>query len=140
MLLTLEFQTPTSPNASVGDLVTIYVPVIQYHSQHGDGLMSENENEKRNTTQKLYKLNTHKQTGDKSLDDRQLKDRFLETVVKGELGSIEISGAIVTLKEFKSFFSDISMCLRLCQPLRLSLGGLGQHIQNFYFEFVKALI
>ena len=66
------------------------------------------KNEKRNTTQKLYKINTHKQTGDKPQDDRQLKDRFLEAVVKGELGSIEISGAVVTLKEFKVFFSDIT--------------------------------
>ena len=70
--------------------------------------MSKNKNEKRNTTQKLYKINTHKQNGDKPLDDRQLKDRFLEAVVKGELGSIEISGAVVTLKDFKVYFSDIT--------------------------------
>ena len=70
--------------------------------------MSKNKNEKRKSTQKLYKINAHKQTGDKPQDDRQLKDRFLEAVVKGELGSIEISGAVVTLKEFKAFFSDIT--------------------------------
>ena len=104
--------------------------------------MSKNKNEKRSTTQKLYKMNTHKQTGDKPLDDRQLKDRFLEAVVKGELGSIEISGAVVTLKEFKVFFSDITTqyVSSLCQLLRLSLGGLGRRIPSFYFVCVRALI
>ena len=66
------------------------------------------KSEKRNTRQKLYKISTHKQTSKKLQDGRQLKDRFLEAVVRGELGSVEISGAVVTLKEFKAFFSDIT--------------------------------
>ena len=37
----------------------------------------------------------------------QLKDRFLRAVVLGELGSVENSGIVVTLKEFKRYFSDI---------------------------------
>jgi len=36
-----------------------------------------------------------------------LKQRFLEAVVKGELGSIEDRGVVVTLKEFKEYFSDV---------------------------------
>jgi len=36
-----------------------------------------------------------------------LKYRFLEAVVNGELGSRENSGIIVTLKAFKTYFSDI---------------------------------
>ena len=36
-----------------------------------------------------------------------LKDRFLEAVAKGKLGSVENSGTVVTLKEFKVYFSDI---------------------------------
>jgi len=46
---------------------------------------------------------THKQ----SQDNRLLKDRFLEAIIKGELGSIENSGIVVTLKEFKAYFCDI---------------------------------
>ena len=66
------------------------------------------KNEKINTRQKLYMINTNKKASEKPQDDRQLKYRFLEAVVKGELGSIEISGAVVTLKEFKAYFSDIT--------------------------------
>ena len=36
-----------------------------------------------------------------------LKQRFLEAVVKGELGSIEDRGVVVTLKGFKKYFSDV---------------------------------
>jgi len=36
-----------------------------------------------------------------------LKQRFLEAVVKGELGSIEDRGVVVTLKAFKEYFSDV---------------------------------
>ena len=66
------------------------------------------KNQKINTRQKLYMINTNKKASEKPQDVRQLKDRFLEAVVKGELGSIEISGAVVTLKEFKAYFSDIT--------------------------------
>ena len=36
-----------------------------------------------------------------------LKDRFIEAVAKGELGTPESAGIVVTLKEFKAYFSDI---------------------------------
>ncbi|VAW62047.1 hypothetical protein MNBD_GAMMA09-2293 [hydrothermal vent metagenome] len=37
-----------------------------------------------------------------------LKQRFLAAVINGELGSLEPQGYIVTLKEFKMYFSDIT--------------------------------
>jgi len=40
-------------------------------------------------------------------NEQYLKERFLEAVVKGELGRPENSGVVVTLKEFKAYFSDI---------------------------------
>ena len=39
--------------------------------------------------------------------ERLLKERFLEAVAKGELGTPECDGIVVTLKEFKAYFSDI---------------------------------
>ncbi|MFK5894075.1 MAG: hypothetical protein QM504_12710 [Pseudomonadota bacterium] len=36
-----------------------------------------------------------------------LKQRFLEAVNKGELGSISDRGVVVTLREFKAYFSDV---------------------------------
>ena len=36
-----------------------------------------------------------------------LKDRIIEAIVSGELGSIEDRGIVFTLKEFKSIFADI---------------------------------
>jgi len=36
-----------------------------------------------------------------------LKDRFIEAVINGELGSVEDQGIVFTLKEFKSVFHDI---------------------------------
>ena len=36
-----------------------------------------------------------------------LKQRFLEAVVSGELGSIDDRGVVVTLKQFKAHFSDV---------------------------------
>jgi len=36
-----------------------------------------------------------------------LKDRFIEAVINGELGSVEDQGIVFTLKEFKSVFDDI---------------------------------
>ena len=37
----------------------------------------------------------------------QLKDRFIEAVRSGELGSTDDYGVIVSLKDFKEYFSDI---------------------------------
>ncbi|MCW8936031.1 MAG: hypothetical protein OQK98_15055 [Gammaproteobacteria bacterium] len=37
-----------------------------------------------------------------------LKDRFLLAVVNGDIGRVENSGVIVSLKEFKVYFSDIT--------------------------------
>jgi len=36
-----------------------------------------------------------------------LKDRLIEAIVAGELGSVEDAGVVFTLKEFKSVFHDI---------------------------------
>jgi len=36
-----------------------------------------------------------------------LKDRFIDAVINGELGSVEDMGIVFTLKEFKSVFHDI---------------------------------
>lgn len=36
-----------------------------------------------------------------------LKERFFEAVLNGELGTLTESGYVVTLKEFKAYFSDI---------------------------------
>jgi len=36
-----------------------------------------------------------------------LKDRFIEAVINGELGSVEDMGIVFTLKEFKAVFHDI---------------------------------
>jgi len=57
--------------------------------------------------QKLYEISAEKQNNKKTQENRLLKDRFLEAVVKGELGRVENSGTVVTLKEFKEHFSDI---------------------------------
>lgn len=37
-----------------------------------------------------------------------MKQRFLDAVVKGELGSKEERGVVVTLSEFKIYFKDIN--------------------------------
>jgi len=39
--------------------------------------------------------------------EKHLKGRFLEAIVKGELGSFEERGAVVTLQEFKLYFNEI---------------------------------
>ena len=36
-----------------------------------------------------------------------LKQRFLDAVNKGELGCIDDRGVVVTLKQFKLYFSDV---------------------------------
>jgi len=36
-----------------------------------------------------------------------LKERFLTAVNNGELGTVEDRGVVVTLKEFRAYFSDI---------------------------------
>jgi len=37
-----------------------------------------------------------------------LKQRFIEAVLKGELGTIEDRGVVVTLKQFKAYFGDVT--------------------------------
>jgi len=59
--------------------------------------MSKNEQQK----------NTQKQTNKHTQQNRLLKDRFLEAVARGELGVVENRGTVVSLKEFKAYFSDI---------------------------------
>ncbi|VAW63941.1 hypothetical protein MNBD_GAMMA09-1162 [hydrothermal vent metagenome] len=41
-------------------------------------------------------------------DSATLKQRFLAAVMRGELGSLEPQGYIVTLRDFKAYFSDIT--------------------------------
>jgi len=36
-----------------------------------------------------------------------LKQRFIQAVLNGELGSIDEQGVLVTLEEFREYFSDI---------------------------------
>ncbi|MCW8934911.1 MAG: hypothetical protein OQK98_09315 [Gammaproteobacteria bacterium] len=36
-----------------------------------------------------------------------LKQRFLDAVQKGELGSVDERGVVVTIKQFKLYFSDV---------------------------------
>ena len=38
----------------------------------------------------------------------QMKERFLNVIITGELGKQSEFGVLVTLKEFKSYFSDIN--------------------------------
>jgi len=71
------------------------------------------KNEKQRNARKSHKINIRKknsikQNRETTHDNRLLKDRFLEAVVKGELGSVEEAGAVVLLKEFKAYFSDIT--------------------------------
>lgn len=39
--------------------------------------------------------------------NRTLKQRFIEAIIKGELGYVEGENNIVTLKAFRNYFSDI---------------------------------
>jgi len=41
-------------------------------------------------------------------EHRQLKQRFLAAVARGELGRVDDRGTVVTLKEFKAYFTDIT--------------------------------
>lgn len=56
---------------------------------------------KNNMNLKLISANKH------VTDNRALKDRFLEAILKGELGCVEQGQTIVTLREFRAYFSDI---------------------------------
>lgn len=40
-------------------------------------------------------------------NEQKLKDRFIEAIKSGQLGTREESGTIVTLKQFKQHFSEI---------------------------------
>ena len=55
---------------------------------------------------KLNRLNS-KNIKSADLTSLPLKDRFLLAVVNGEIGRVENSGVIVSLKEFKARFKDI---------------------------------
>lgn len=69
--------------------------------------MSKNKNIRDGKNTLTLSSKEQNQTHQHSQDNRLLKDRFLETIIKGELGSIENSGTVVTLKEFKAYFCDI---------------------------------
>jgi len=65
------------------------------------------KNDQQGDAQKFDQQSAQKRQGEITQENRLLKDRFLEAVAKGELGSVENSGTVVTLKEFKMHFSDI---------------------------------
>jgi len=65
------------------------------------------KNEQQVDGQNSKNISEQKQTDESTQQTRLLKDRFLEAVVKGELGSVENSGTVVTLKVFKAYFNDI---------------------------------
>ena len=71
--------------------------------------MSKNEqqNSKNTHTHKNNRDDTLKESAEATQQSRQLKHRFLEAVARGELGVVENSGVVVTLKAFKVYFSDI---------------------------------
>ena len=68
---------------------------------------NDSQNSNNTNTQKNNRDDIHKENAETTQQSRQLKDRFLEAVIKGELGSVENSGRVVTLKAFKAYFSDI---------------------------------
>ena len=57
--------------------------------------------------QNYKNIRGQKQNPESTQENRLLKDRFLEAVAKGDLGCVENRGTVVTLKEFKAYFSDI---------------------------------
>ena len=67
---------------------------------------TQNKNNKAiNNTHSLNKDISNKQNEPSELP---LKDRFLLAVVNGDIGRVENSGVIVSLKEFKTHFNDIT--------------------------------
>jgi len=58
--------------------------------------------------QKTHKININKKNREKPQQNRLLKERFLAAVASGALGQLDHRGRVVTLKEFKAYFSDIT--------------------------------
>ena len=54
-----------------------------------------------------------------------VKDRLIEVIVSGELGSVVDQGIVFTRKEFKSVFHDIKpiTLILFCPPLPSNRGG-----------------
>jgi len=70
---------------------------------------------KTGTTKTTSNTSNNKDLNNKTISNNRneqselpLKDRFLLAVVNGELGRVENSGVIVSLKEFKAHFNDIT--------------------------------
>jgi len=85
-------------------VITRFTSLIERSNQSLNGDVSMFIKEVKTTTSKISNIN-------KKLNDQTtlpLKDRFLIAVVKGEIGRIENSGVIVSLKEFKAHFNDIT--------------------------------
>ena len=75
-----------------------------------DSSDGSNSNSKSNTDFEDSSLNDASSNNSSnvfSIKQPSLKQRFLFAIVKGELGSVENAGVVVSLKEFKAYFSDI---------------------------------
>ena len=67
--------------------------------------MSNNQPKKRRHN--IHTLTAKKRKDKNTPNTQSMKDRFLQAVANGELGVVEDRGVVVTLKEFKVYFSDI---------------------------------
>ena len=51
--------------------------------------------------------NSNNQTNQTNQTEPTLKERFIQAIKNGELGTHEPQGIIITLKQFKQYFSEI---------------------------------
>ena len=63
--------------------------------------------QKKNRRHNIHTINAKKPHSKNTPSTQSLKDRFLQALANGELGVVEDRGVVVTLKEFKAYFSDI---------------------------------
>jgi len=72
---------------------------------------------------------------------KALKQRFIEAVKNGHLGHIDDRGTIVTLKEFKGYFSDIKSqySMSFLPAATLEPGQLTMSHTKFVFRIRKGV-
>ena len=97
------------------------------------------KNEQQGDAQKRYESSAENQKNKTTQQNRLLKDRFLEAVASGELGCVESSGTVVTLKAFKAYFSDIKTDY-INSFLPAATLQPGQLTRGIYFGSGKAFI
>lgn len=70
-----------------------------------------------------------------------LKQRFLEAVKEGELGTLDDSGVMVTFKEFKSHFPDIKSqyIMSFLPAATIEPGQLSMSHTKFVFRIRKGV-